>query len=284
MHEHAATPGDLRGKTVLLTGATQGMGLRLALLLAARGATLLLHGRDQQRLATATDEIRAQAPEVSVRTYRADLADLEQVSTLADAVLAAEPRLDVLVNNAAVGGGTDPTVRQTSRQGHELRFAVNHLAPYVLTRRLLPLLVASAPSRVVNVASAGQTPIRFDDVMLERDYDGVHAYCRSKLALIMATFDLAAESAPHRVTVNALHPAHLMDTSMVRRSGFTPATNPDDGAQPTLRLIADPNLESTTGQYFDRYDDQPAHPQAYDSQARARLAALTTNLTAPFLA
>ncbi|MFF7976205.1 SDR family NAD(P)-dependent oxidoreductase [Streptomyces sp. NPDC007905] len=284
MHKHAATPRDLRGRTVLLTGATQGMGLRLALLLAARGATLLLHGRDRQRLATATDEIRAQAPEVSVRTYRADLADLEQVSTLADAVLAAEPRLDVLVNNAAVGGGFDPTVRQTSRQGHELRFAVNHLAPYVLTRRLLPLLAASAPSRVVNVTSAGQMPIHFDDVMMERDYDGVHAYCRSKLALIMATFDLAAESAPHQVTVNALHPAHLMDTSMVRQSGFTPATSLDDGAQPTLRLIADPNLENTTGQYSDRYDDQPAHPQAYDSQARARLAALTTNLTAPFLA
>ncbi|MFF4174201.1 SDR family NAD(P)-dependent oxidoreductase [Streptomyces sp. NPDC001744] len=284
MYQHRAAPGGLRGKTVLLTGATQGMGFRLAFLLAARGATLLLHGRDQQRLAAAAGAIRTQAPEASVRTYRADLADLEQVSTLADTVLSVEPRLDALVNNAAVGGGIDPTVRQTSRQGHELRFAVNHLAPYVLTRRLLPLLVASAPSRVVNVASAGQAPIRFDDVMLERDYDGVQAYCRSKLALLMATFDLAADSVPHEFTVNALHPAHLMDTSMVRQSGFAPAATLDEGARPTLRLIADPELDNTTGRYFDRYDDQLAHPQAYDAHARARLAALTTNLTAPFLA
>jgi NAD(P)-dependent dehydrogenase (short-subunit alcohol dehydrogenase family) len=260
------------------------MGRHLARLLAVRGATLLLHGRDQDRLAAVTDEIRQSAPDAPVRTYVADLADLEQVRRLADAVLGAEPQLDVLVNNAAVGGGSDPNLRETSRQGHELRFAVNHLAPYVLTRRLLPLLAASAPSRVVNVASMGQAPIDFDNVMLERDYEGVHAYCRSKLALIMATFDLASEGTQHKVTVNALHPAHLMDTSMVQHSGFTPAASLDDGARPTLRLIADPKAEGITGRYFDRYDDGPAHPQAYDAQARARLAALTAELTAPFTA
>ncbi|MCG7523460.1 SDR family NAD(P)-dependent oxidoreductase [Streptomyces sp. OfavH-34-F] len=284
MHEHTPVPADLHGKTVLLTGATQGMGRHLARLLAAHGATLLLHGRDRERLATVAEEIRKQAPDTAVRTYRADLADLEQVRTLADAVLAAEPRIDVLVNNAATGGGSDPTVRETSRQGHELRFAVNHLAPYVLTHRLLPLLAASAPARVVNVASAGQAPVDFDDVMLEVGYDGVHAYCRSKLALIMATFDLAAETAQHDVTINALHPAHLMDTPMVRQSGFTPAASPDDGAKPALRLITDPALRAVTGRYFDQFDEKPAHAQAYEAQARARLAALTTKLTAPFLA
>ncbi|MEU6657629.1 SDR family NAD(P)-dependent oxidoreductase [Streptomyces sp. NPDC046821] len=284
MHEHTPVSDDLHGKRVLLTGATQGMGRHLAHLLAARGATLLLHGRDRERLAAVAEDIRAQTPDAAVRTYGADLADLEQVRTLADAVLAAEPRIDVLVNNAAVGGGSDPTARETSRQGHELRFAVNHLAPYVLTRRLFPLLAASAPARVVNVASAGQAPIDFDNVMLEVDYEGVHAYCRSKLALIMATFDLAAETAQHKVTINALHPAHLMNTPMVRQSGFTPAASPDDGAKATLRLITDPALGSVTGRYFDQFDEKPAHAQAYDAQARARLAALTTNLTAPFLA
>ncbi|MET7762797.1 SDR family NAD(P)-dependent oxidoreductase [Streptomyces sp. NPDC005393] len=284
MHEQTSVSDDLRGKTVLLTGATQGMGRHLARLLAARGATLLLHGRDRERLAAVADEVRQSAPDAPVRTYAADLADLEQVRTLADAVLAAEPRLDVLVNNAAVGGGSAPNVRETSSQGHELRFAVNHLAPYVLTRRLLPLLAASAPSRVVNVASMGQAPIDFDNVMLEHDYEGVHAYCRSKLALIMASFDLAAEVAQHKVTANVLHPAHLMDTYMLQQSGFTPAASLDDGAQPTLRLIVDPKAEGITGRYFDRFDDRPAHPQAYDAQARARLAALTTELTAPFTA
>jgi NAD(P)-dependent dehydrogenase (short-subunit alcohol dehydrogenase family) len=283
MREHTSVPDDLHGKTVLLTGATQGMGRHLARLLAVRGATLLLHGRDRNRLAAVADEIRQSTSCAPVRTYSADLADLEQVRTLADAVLAAEPQLDVLVNNAAVGGG-DPNVRETSRQGHELRFAVNHLAPYVLTRRLLPLLAASAPARVVNVASMGQAPIDFDNVMLEGDYEGVHAYGRSKLALVMASFDLADELTQHKITVNVLHPAHLMDTSMVQQSGFTPAASLNDGAQPTLRLIADPNLEGTTGRYFDRFDDRPAYPQAYDAQARTQLAALTKELTAPFTA
>ncbi|MEU6388107.1 SDR family NAD(P)-dependent oxidoreductase [Streptomyces sp. NPDC046939] len=284
MCAHISAPDDdLHGKTVLLTGATQGMGRHLARLLATRGATLLLHGRDRARLAEVAADIEARAPDSDVRTYQGDLADLEQVRTLADAVLAAEPRLDVLVNNAALGGGSDPSVRETSRQGHELRFAVNHLAPYVLTRRLLPLLTTSAPSRVVNVASAGQAPVDFDDVMLERAYDGVNAYCRSKLALIMATFDLAAESAPHKITVNALHPAHLMDTPMVRGSGFTPAASPDDGARAVSRLVADPALDAVTGRYFDQFEEDRAHAQAYDAGARARLAALTAELTAPFL-
>lgn len=273
-------PYALRGKTILLTGATQGMGRHLALALAANGATLLLHGRDRARLAAVASEARAVDPGPPVRTYLADLADLGQVRSLADRVLATESRLDVLVNNAAVGGGTDPSGREMSRQGHELRFAVNHLAPYLLTCRLVPLLTASAPARVVNVASIGQVPIDFDNVMLEREYDGVRAYCQSKLAMIMATFDLAADFANDKITVNALHPAHLMDTQMVRQSGFTPAACLDEGMRPTLRLIADPALESVTGSYFDQLAEAVAHAQAYDPIARARLAALTQRLCA----
>ncbi|MFJ6016644.1 SDR family NAD(P)-dependent oxidoreductase [Streptomyces sp. NPDC092952] len=267
----------------MLTGATQGMGRRLAHHLAARGAQLLLHGRARERLEAVADEVGARFPEAEVRLYRADFADLGQVRALADAVRAAEPRLDVLVNNAAVGGGVDPKVRETSHQGHELRFAVNHLAPYVLTRRLVPLLAASAPARVVNVASAGQAPVDLDDVMLEADYEGVRAYCRSKLALIMAGFDLSAGVARLGITVNALHPADLMDTPMVRQSGFAPAVSPDEGAGPVLRLVADPALDGVTGRYFDRFDERPAHTQAYDTRARARLAEITETLTGPYL-
>lgn len=222
-------PSSARNITVLITGSTQGLGRHVALDLAGKGATLLLHGGDRGRLDEVAAEVRVTAPDVPVRTYLADLADLDQVRAMAARVLDAESRLDVLVNNVAIGFGTDHVRREVSRQGHELRFAVNYLAPYLLTRELLPLLTASAPARVVNVASIGQAPIDFDDVMLERDYEGVNAYCRSKLAMIMSTFGLAAGLVDSRVTVNALHPAHLMDTRGVRESGLTPAVSIDEG-------------------------------------------------------
>lgn len=267
-------------KTVLVTGATQGMGRHLAIDLARRGATLLLHGRDRARLDEAAAEVRAAGSGAAVRTYLADLADLDRVRTMAAEVREREPRLDVLVNNAVAGGGTDPLRREVSHQGHELRFAVNHLAPCLLTRELLPLLTVSAPARVVNVASIGQAPVDFDDVMMERGYEGLEAYCRSKLALIMSTFDLADRIAGSGVTVNALHPAHLMDTRGVREYGLTPALPVEEGVRPTVRLITDPALSGVTGRYFDRFTDTSAHEQAYDPRARARLASLTRELLA----
>ncbi|MCX5435087.1 SDR family NAD(P)-dependent oxidoreductase [Streptomyces sp. NBC_00569] len=266
-------------RITLITGATQGLGRGIALDLAPRGDTLLLHGRDAGRLEAVTAEVRAAAPDATVRTYLADLSDLDQVRAMADRIRDAEPRLDVLVNNAVASGGAEPLRRELSAQGHELRFAVNHLAPYALIRGLLPLLKASAPARIVNVASMGQERIDFDDVMLERDYEGLRAYCRSKLALIMATFELGTELEGTGVTANALHPAHLMDTEGVRAYGFTPVTAIDEGVRPTVRLITDPELGSTTGRYFDRFTDARAHEQAYDKEARRRLMALTDELT-----
>ncbi|MEU0661603.1 MULTISPECIES: SDR family NAD(P)-dependent oxidoreductase [Streptomyces] len=267
-------------RTVLITGATQGLGRGLALDLAERGHTLLLHGRDRGRLETVAAEVARRAPGATVRTYLADLADLDQVHAMAARVRAAEPRLDGLVNNAVAGGGSEPLRREFSRQGHELRFAVNHLAPYALVRDLLPLLTASAPARVVNVASIGQETVDFDDVMLEHGYEGLRAYCRSKLAMIMATFELAAELDGTGVTVNTLHPAHLMDTEGVRAYGLTPVVAVDEGVRPTVRLLLDPDLASVTGRYFDRFTDARAHDQAYDPEARARLMRLTDELLA----
>ncbi|MFD8772416.1 SDR family NAD(P)-dependent oxidoreductase [Streptomyces sp. NPDC059916] len=266
-------------RITLITGATQGLGRGIALDLATRGDTLLLHGRDAGRLEAVVADVREAAPDATVRTYLADLSDLGQVRAMADRIRGAEPRLDALVNNAVAGGGAEPLRREVSAQGHELRFAVNHLAPYALIRGLLSLLRASAPARVVNVASMGQERIDFDDVMLERDYEGLRAYCRSKLALIMATFELGGELEGTGVTVNALHPAHLMDTEGVRAYGLTPVTGIDEGVRPTVRLITDPELGSTTGRYFDRFTDARAHEQAYDKEARRRLMALTDELT-----
>ncbi|MFI8292019.1 SDR family NAD(P)-dependent oxidoreductase [Streptomyces sp. ms191] len=265
-------------RTTLITGATQGMGRALALDLASRGGTVLLHGRNRDRLEAVAAEARATAHDVTVRTYLADLADLDQVRAMADEIRAAETHLSGLINNAVAGGGSDPFTRELSRQGHELRFAVNHLAPYALTRGLLPLLTASAPARVINVASIGQEAVDFDDVMLERDYEGLRAYCRSKLALITATFELAAELDGSGVTVNTLHPAHLMDTEGVRAYGLTPVIGTDEGVRPTVRLLLDPELATTTGRYFDRFTDTRAHDQAYDAEARERLMELTHRL------
>jgi NAD(P)-dependent dehydrogenase (short-subunit alcohol dehydrogenase family) len=264
--------------TTLITGATQGLGRGIALDLARRGGTVLLHGRDRVRLDAVAAEVRATAPGATVRTYLADLADLRQVRAMAERILAAEPHLDALVNNAVAGGGTEPLRRELSAQGHELRFAVNHLAPYALVRGLLPLLMSSAPARVVNVASIGQERIDFDDIMLERDYEGLRAYCRSKLALIMATFELGGELAGTGVTVNALHPAHLMDTQGVRDYGLTPVIGIEEGVRPTVRLVTDPDVAGVTGRYFDRFTDSRAHEQAYDADARRRLMELTHRL------
>ncbi|WP_199036347.1 SDR family NAD(P)-dependent oxidoreductase [Glycomyces salinus] len=273
----------MRGSHVLITGATRGLGLRLAEHLAAAGAVLLLHGRDAELLDAVARRLEGEHPGVEIHRYLADLSDLGQVRTMADAIAEHEPRLDVLVNNAVVGGGSDTSRRELSAQGHELRFAVNHLAPLLLARSLAGLLADSAPSRVVNVASIGQAPIDFTDPMLQREYEGVRAYCQSKLSMIMSTMDLSKELAPLGITVNAVHPAHLMDTAIVQESGFTPLTDTDEGARPTLRLIGDPELKEVTGQYFDRFRPARAHEQAYDPRARAQLETLSADLIAPYM-
>jgi NAD(P)-dependent dehydrogenase (short-subunit alcohol dehydrogenase family) len=158
----------VQGQTILVTGATDGLGRALALDLARRGATVLLHGRSDARLSDAVRGIREATGSAHLRTYRADFSSLDEVRRLAERVLAAEEWLDVLVNNAGIGAGPSGTPRQESADGYELRFAVNYLAPFLLTNALLPLQRRSAPAWV-NVASAGQVPLDFGDLMLERD-------------------------------------------------------------------------------------------------------------------
>jgi NAD(P)-dependent dehydrogenase (short-subunit alcohol dehydrogenase family) len=260
---------------VLITGATDGLGRGLLLALAGRGATVLVHGRDPQRIGSAMEDAR-RAGAAAVRGYRADFSSQGEVRKLAEDVSAHEGRLDVLVNNAGIGtqvpGGGE---RQVSREGHELRFAVNYLAGFLLTRSLLPLLRASAPSRIVQVSSAGQAALDFDDLMLTGRYSGVQAYCQSKLAQIMFTFDLAHELEGSGVTTNALHPATYMPTKIVSH----PTSTLEEGVEATLRLIVDPALAGISGRYFDGLREARAHAQAYDARARARLAELSRQLT-----
>ena len=266
--------------TVLVTGATDGLGKALAAELAGMGARVLLHGRDQERGEQTLAELRAQTGSETLGWYRADLSSLAEVHGLAGQVAAEHERLDVLVNNAGIGTNLPGDGhRMQSADGHELRFAVNYLAPFLLTRLLMPLLVGSAPARVVNVSSAGQAPIDFDDVMLERRYSGVQAYCQSKLALVMLTFDLAEELGENGVTANCLHPGTYMPTKMVFAAGVTPHDSLETGVRATARLVAAPELAEVSGRYFDRLAEARAHPQAYDLEARRRLRELSERLT-----
>ena len=260
-------------QTVLVTGSTAGMGRYLATLLAGMGWTVLAHGRDKKRL----DELVATVPG-DVHPLRADLSSLAQVDKLAAAVRKRTKRLDVLVNNAGVGFGPPDEAREVSADGHELRLAVNYLAPVLLTRRLLPLLRASAPSRVVNVGSLGQQPIDRDDIEMTTGYAGVDAYRRAKLALAAFSFDLADELRGSGVTVNCIHPATFMATEMVLDSGIAPRSSIADGGDATLRLITEPALARTTGEFFDGTRTTKAHRDAYDAGFRRWLRKQTDSM------
>ncbi|MFC8236194.1 SDR family NAD(P)-dependent oxidoreductase [Streptomyces sp. NPDC057284] len=210
--------------------------------LAADGADLILHGRNQAKLDRIADQLAAR--EVSrPRTVTADLADLDQVRRMAAEIRASLDRLDVLVNNAGIGGGQpDGRTRRTSADGHELRFAVNYLAGFLLTLELLPLLRASAPARIVNVASIGQHPLDFENLMLERDYDGLRAYGQSKLAQITSGFELAAHLPADEVTVNSLHPATYMPTKIVLAEIGCSIDTLEERVTATRPLVTDPAL------------------------------------------
>ncbi len=203
-------------RTILITGATDGLGRALTHRLAADGATVLLHGRDQGKLDRTAAEIRDTHGGGRTHRLRADLADLAQVRGLAAETRQATDRLDVFVSNAGIGSGQpDGRTRRTSADGYELRFAVNYLAGFLLTLEVLPLLRASAPARIVYVASIGQHLLDFTDLMLTRGYTGTRAYGQSKLAQIMSGFELASRISAAEVTVNSLHPATYMPTKIV---------------------------------------------------------------------
>jgi NAD(P)-dependent dehydrogenase (short-subunit alcohol dehydrogenase family) len=266
----------MRDKTVLITGSTDGVGRKVALELGKLGANVLLHGRNAQRAEETADEIRKGGG--SATFYPADLSSLAEVRALAAAVARDHARLHILINNAGIGTRTGGPQRRTSADGHELRFAVNYLSGFLLTRLLLPLVKPCAPARIVNVASAGQAPIDFDDVMLTRGYDGAQAYMQSKLAQVMFTIDLAEELEGSGITANCLHPATYMATTMVREAGVSPISTVEEGADAILNLAVSPALADRGGLYFNRKQEARANAQAYDKAARLRLRELSIRL------
>ncbi len=245
----------LEEQRILVTGSTDGLGRGVAAELAARGAHVLVHGRDPGKVEDVARDVGAEAGLV------ADLADLGQVRRLADEA----GELDTLVNNAGV---IEPR-RRESADGHELTLAVNHLAHFLLTELVLPRM--REPARIVNVSSLGQAPLDWGDLMFERGYDAYTAYTKSKLAQVLFTVELAERLAGRDVTVNALHPATLMDTKMVLDNLGPPRSSVEEGVEAVVRLVADPALDGVTGRFFDGTRESAPHGQAYDAGARRRL-------------
>jgi NAD(P)-dependent dehydrogenase (short-subunit alcohol dehydrogenase family) len=273
---HRADPGlHDQAPVILITGSTGGLGREVARALAAGGAHIIVHGRSEERGRELVDEIAA-AGVGSAAFYRADLASLAETRELAQAILRDYDRLDVLVNNAGVWAD-GPEERTLTGDGIELAFQVNYLSHYLLTRRLLPLLLASEPARIVNVSSIAQRPLDFDDPMMDEGYSHGRGYAQSKLAQVLFTMDLAEELGERDVVVAALHPATMMGTDMVLSRGAQPRASVDEGREAVVNLVLSPGVES--GSYYTGLRPGRANEQAYDPEARRRLRELARELT-----
>jgi NAD(P)-dependent dehydrogenase (short-subunit alcohol dehydrogenase family) len=268
---------ELKEATVLVTGSTDGVGRMVAEKLGVAGADVLVHGRNKERGKLVVSDIGENGGKAEL--FVADLASLAEVRALAAAVQKRTDRLDILINNAGIGTGSGDGKRQVSADGIELIFAVNYLAGFLLTALLLPLLRVGAAARIINVASAGQQAIDFDDVMLTHGYSGVRAYRQSKLAQIVFTMDLSSLLDGTGMTVNCLHPATYMDTTMVRQTGVTPVSTVEQGAAAILNLATSPALSGRSGLYFSSLNESRADPQAYSHTAQQKLRALSLGLS-----
>jgi retinol dehydrogenase-14 len=278
-------------RLVLVTGGSGGIGKATALGLARLGARVSIVGRDLRRTEAAADEIRA-AGQRRVNVFVADLSSLSEVRRLADEVLQRLPRVDVLVNN--VGGYWN--TRHVTADGLERTFALNHLAPFLLTNLLLDRLRESAPARVVTVSSQAQAGgrIDFDDLQGERDYSGARAYSQSKLANLLFTYELARRLPDTTVTANAVHPGMVNtsfgaeDPGAVQRL-LVPFVRPfmrkpASGATTSIQVAAAPDLERVTGRYFDNGKPRRSAENSYDEATATRLWQVSTDLvglTAP---
>jgi NAD(P)-dependent dehydrogenase (short-subunit alcohol dehydrogenase family) len=268
----ALAPAAAASRIVLVTGSTDGLGRELARRLAGEGAHVIVHGRNAARGKAVVDEIAA-GGKGSARFYAADFASLAEVRRLADAIARDYPRLDLLVNNAGIFLRDE---RQVSADGHELTFAVNYLASYLLTYRMVPLLEKGRASRVVNVSSRSAAPLDFTDVMLERSYTGYRAYGQSKLAQVMFTIDLATELTPKHIVVQAVHPATGMDTTLIKTAGLSARTSVDEGAAAVMHVIG---TDAPSGSYFMQQTVATPHAQAGDADARRQLREVSKRLT-----
>ena len=269
---------SIQEKTILVTGATDGIGKIAASRLAQMGPAVLLHGRDPQKCQTVKDEIVNTSGNRRLECLTADFSSLAEVRQMAAAIR--DGHVDVLINNAGVlPAESQSGQRRYSKDGHDLCMAVNYLAPFLLTHLLLPLLRAAEAARIVNVSSAAQEPINFTDLMLEKYYSPMKAYSRSKLALAMFTFELDQRLKAEKITVNCLHPGSLLDTKMVRQTFGRPWGSAESGADVEVYVATAPELDGVSGVYFNRKNRSQAQSQAYDQQTRQKLWQISLELT-----
>ena len=268
----------IAGKTVLITGATRGIGLETALSLAAQGARPILVGRNERRLARAFEAVCGRT-RLRVTAYQCDLSSLADVRRLAGEIRRDHARIDVLINNA---GGVHKR-RTLTVDGLETTFATNHLAHFLLTTQLLDVMVASAPSRIVTVASIGHRrgTLEFNDLGLARGYGIMRAYSRSKLANVLFANELARRLSGTGVTSNSVHPggvatdlwsgAPLWAQPYIRLWLWRSLISPGAGAEPVARLAVDANLQGVTGRYYEGVSEIAPAPLAQDAALAARL-------------
>lgn len=268
----------MNGKTVLVTGATNGIGLESAAVLSAMGASVILVGRDAGRVERARATVKARSG-ADTAAYLCDFASLKAVNRLADEVLRDVPALHVLINNA----GSVFARRTLTPDGLEATVAVNHLAPFLLTQRLLPRLIASAPARIITVASGAHRDgtLNFDDLGFARGYQVMRAYRRSKLANVLFASELARQLYGTGVTSNSVHPGRVATniwshaplwTKPLIRFWFSRTFIPvEEGAAPVIALASQDDFAQITGQYFDRFEPATPSAAAQDTALAARL-------------
>jgi retinol dehydrogenase-14 len=278
--------GGMGGKTVLITGGTSGIGKATAVAVAAMGADVVVVGRNPERGEAAVEEIRAQSHSEAVELILADLSVQSEVRRLADEFQERHDRLDVLANNA----GLVQSKRTETEDGIETTFAINHLAPFLLTNLLLERLEESAPSRVITVSSEAQRwgNMDFEDIQSTRKYRGFPVYGMTKLANIMFTYELAERLKGTGVTANCLHPGPV-STNFGKNNGGPMALffrlgkpfmrSPEQGADTLIWLAVSPDVEDVSGKYFSDRKEIEAKEIAYDEGARRRLWEVSEDLT-----
>ncbi|KFL37265.1 SDR family NAD(P)-dependent oxidoreductase [Arenimonas donghaensis] len=272
----AQTSISYEGKTVLVTGSTDGLGRELARSFAAEGAHVIIHGRNAERGQALVDEIAASG-KGSARFVAADFSSMQAVREFADTIAADTPELDLLVNNAGVAFNDGE--RRTTQDGYETHFAVNYLAGWILVHELRPALKAAAPSRIINVSSGSSAPIDFDDVMLEQPGAAGRGYGQSKQAQATMTKALAASFLADGIVMISLHPATLMNTTMVEGLGIPSRTTVQDGVDHVMGLAKSPTLQAGAFYLEKGEARETMDPQGQDPDAQARLLALSKELT-----
>lgn len=281
----------LKNKNILITGATDGIGLFTAEKLAREGANLYLVGRNPGKTETVVEKLRNAHPDLTVDFFIADLSLPSQVKNLAQTVLTRLDRLDVLLNNA----GAFFKERILTAEGHESTFALNHLNYFLLTHHLLPLLRSTGQARIVNTASQAHVgaDLDFSNLQGEKSYNGWKAYQMSKLENILFTYELAERLTGTGLTANALHPGFVATKFGDNNKGMVGgalkvakslfAINQDKGSQTSFHLCTSPSLENVTGKYFDKSKEKTSSPQSRNVDTRKKLWEITEELLKSYL-